>query len=419
LEKKVKKTSIVLAFLVLAGCASKTPQLPEKRVNQDREIIKALLAEEDGNYTKAYNIYSSLYKSSQNPAFYEKEIETLFREGKYNEVIKRAEEYYKKHGLERKIFEYEILSFVELKKYKKAEELLKSRFNKKDKFFYSMMSYLLIKQHRLKEAVYYLKSLYAMNQSKTTLLMLSDVLIRLKKYNEALAYLRTHLDMYGCDYDVCMRLVRIYRGIYDDENLFKIYEKLGAFDDKYYIYALNILVNNGEYKKAEKFIKEHNLSDSYLLALYLQEKDYRKAANIALKLYKETKDPRFLLKYCEFLYFDHPTKEEIKDIAGKLEFLAKLYPSAYLYNFLGYILIDNGIDVKKGLKYVKKAVELRPENMEYVDSLAWGYYKLGNCKEAWRIMQYIHSNDKEILKHKRLIKRCFYDSAKNHSTDKK
>ncbi len=406
---------LLIAALLFLGCSVKnTPTQQVKSFpEEDQYIIKAIVAEDSGDYNTSLPIYKFLYKKTKNPVYYEKIVEDLFRMKKYDEVIKKAEEF-THESFDKKIFKYEIFSFLEKKEYEKAKNVLMNRFNKKDEFYYMMMAYILIKQNKLNDAVYYLKSLYALNHSKTVLLQLSDVLIKLKKYNEALAYLRTHLDLYGCEYDVCQRLIVIYKQTYDYENLATIYEKMGEFDEKYYIYALNIYLQNGEYDKAIKLIKKYGLNKEYLMMVYAEKRDFRKAAEVAYELYTQTSNPKYLLKYCEYLYYDHPTKEEIKDIAKKLEYLTAFFPNAYVYNFLAYVLIDNDINPKKGLKFAQKAVELRPENIEYIDSLAWGYYKLGKCKEAWDIIKYIESDDPEIQKHKKLIKGCLDDSSKDN-----
>lgn len=51
-------------------------------------------------------------------------------------------------------------------------------------------------------------------------------------------------------------------------------------------------------------------------------------------------------------------------------------------NGLGYILADADIDPVRGLKCCKKAVDLRPQNAAYLDSLGWAYYKNGELLEA-------------------------------------
>ncbi|MDR2899905.1 MAG: tetratricopeptide repeat protein [Treponema sp.] len=51
-------------------------------------------------------------------------------------------------------------------------------------------------------------------------------------------------------------------------------------------------------------------------------------------------------------------------------------------NGLGYILADRDIDPRKGLAYCKRAVDQRPQNPAYLDSLGWAYYKNGELIEA-------------------------------------
>jgi len=412
----LKKIKFILLALVISGC-SKTPykSVKPQSVN-DEEIIKALVYESESKYDKALHIYKNLYKNTKDEAFLEKIVESLYRKGEYDKVIELAEKYEQK-SFDKKIFEYEIFALIKKKEYKRAKELLKSRFNKKDEFYYTMMAYLLLNEHNLKEAVEYLKSLYALTQKKEVLLQLVDVLIKLKKYNEAFAYLRTHLDTYGCDIEICKRLALIYKQLFDYDNLVNIYEKMGELDSKYLVLAVKTYVQKGDYDKAISLVKKYNLGEGFLLDLYILKKDYRKAAFTALKIYEKTLDPKYLFEYCEYLYFDHPSKEEIKDLVNKLEYLKTLYPSAYIYNFLAYVLIDKDIDYKKGLKYAQKAVELNPQEEEYIDTLAWGYYKLGNCKEAWEIIKFVKSKDKEILKHKEAIKKCLkekHDSSKDN-----
>lgn len=51
-------------------------------------------------------------------------------------------------------------------------------------------------------------------------------------------------------------------------------------------------------------------------------------------------------------------------------------------NGLGYILTDTEKDIRKGLILCKKAVEKRPQNAAYMDSLGWAYFKNGDLLEA-------------------------------------
>jgi len=408
---KSKKFLIpLISALFILGCSVKQPPVGKKVIpDEDSYIIKALLYEENNQLAKAADIYKFLYEKTDKKVYYEKMVADLFYMKKYGEVIKLCDDYLEDQ-FDKKIFMYKILSLLELKKNAEAKKELLTKLNKKDEFFYRMMAYIYIKEKNYQKASEYLKSLYALNHDKQTLLQLVDLLIKIKKYNEALAYLRTHLDMYGCEFDVCYRLAIIYKQTYDYDNLATIYEKMGRYNQKYIMFAFRIYLDNKNYSKALKLIDKYNLGDEYRLIVYESKNDYKKAAFYAKKLYEKTAKIEYLIKYCSYEYEGSPTKKTVLEIIPKLEYIAKLYPVPYIYNFLGYILIKYDIDVKKGLEYVQKALEAHPDNEEYIDSLAWGYYKLGKCKEAWEIIQNVKLKDKEILYHKRKIKECLKKS---------
>jgi len=50
------------------------------------------------------------------------------------------------------------------------------------------------------------------------------------------------------------------------------------------------------------------------------------------------------------------------------------------------------------------------ESAFYIDSLAWGYYKLGRCDEAYKLMKKVVEKlgmeDEEIQIHMKKIKEC-------------
>ena len=51
-------------------------------------------------------------------------------------------------------------------------------------------------------------------------------------------------------------------------------------------------------------------------------------------------------------------------------------------NYLGYSMIDMGVNLSEAIDMVKKAVEAKPNDGYIVDSLGWAYFKLGNYEEA-------------------------------------
>lgn len=80
--------------------------------------------------------------------------------------------------------------------------------------------------------------------------------------------------------------------------------------------------------------------------------------------------------------------------------------NATALNGLGFVLVDAEIDILRGLRCCKKAVDLKPQNPAYLDSLGWAYYKSGEVLEArtWlrRAME-AAPDQKEIKAHFRAV----------------
>jgi tetratricopeptide (TPR) repeat protein len=54
----------------------------------------------------------------------------------------------------------------------------------------------------------------------------------------------------------------------------------------------------------------------------------------------------------------------------------------YVLNYLGYSWIDQGLHLEEGMKMLKRATELRPDDGAISDSVGWAYYRLGKFSEA-------------------------------------
>ncbi len=76
--------------------------------------------------------------------------------------------------------------------------------------------------------------------------------------------------------------------------------------------------------------------------------------------------------------------------------------NAAALNYLGYTLADRGLRLEEALGYIKKAVQLEPQNYAYLDSLGWAYYKMGNYDMAEDYLQKAvmrSQNDPTVLDH--------------------
>ena len=54
----------------------------------------------------------------------------------------------------------------------------------------------------------------------------------------------------------------------------------------------------------------------------------------------------------------------------------------YVLNYLGYSWIDQGVNLDEGMKMLKRATELRPDDGAVTDSVGWAYYRLGQFNDA-------------------------------------
>ncbi|MEZ5773936.1 MAG: tetratricopeptide repeat protein [Hyphomicrobiaceae bacterium] len=60
---------------------------------------------------------------------------------------------------------------------------------------------------------------------------------------------------------------------------------------------------------------------------------------------------------------------------------------AALLNYLGYSWVDQGENLDRGLELIRKAVQLKPDDGYFVDSLGWAYYRLKRYEDAARELE--------------------------------
>ncbi|WP_421997276.1 tetratricopeptide repeat protein [Reyranella sp.] len=54
----------------------------------------------------------------------------------------------------------------------------------------------------------------------------------------------------------------------------------------------------------------------------------------------------------------------------------------HVLNYLGYSWVDQGLHLDEGMKMLKRATELRPDDGAITDSVGWAYYRLGQYDKA-------------------------------------
>jgi tetratricopeptide (TPR) repeat protein len=179
-----------------------------------------------------------------------------------------------------------------------------------------------------------------------------------------------------------------------------------------------------DFGRFEKFVKtksekheELAVELKIMLASYHEEKkDFAKAIVLVNEVRKKKAYTENHDYYLASLYEKERKFEESRVVIEKL--LAKNPKNAHALNFLGYSLLEQNTELDKAFAYIRKAVDLKPEDGFIRDSLGWYYYKTGNLemalvevKKAWELVQ----TDVVITKHLAII----YQELKKYGQAKK
>lgn len=111
-----------------------------------------------------------------------------------------------------------------------------------------------------------------------------------------------------------------------------------------------------------------------------------------------------VLSFLGYVAWAQGRASEAIDWYGKA--LALDRENATALNGMGYLLISEGRDTARALVYCRKAVEKKPENPAYLDSLAWAYFCLGYGAEAKDCVEKalaLRPDAEEIREHARAI----------------
>lgn len=170
--------------------------------------------------------------------------------------------------------------------------------------------------------------------------------------------------------------------------------------------------------KIEAMEKDGGLDADIALDIYIDKKDFERAENLAKREFSRTKKKHYLgmLGIITFERAQNRAQRQAKihEVVQNLTDALSESPNHNFANYLGYLLIDYDIDIQKGIWYVKEALDASPQNFAYLDSLAWGYFKQGDCKEANAVMEKIPlktiEGEAELKGHLEDIKKCLKKS---------
>jgi len=410
---------ILISLLVLfSACSQKIVKPDEKAfAAEDQYIIFALYAEQHGDYRNAVKLFQKLYKKSSKEEYLYRYLEDEIIIKKYDDVIATVDKITEGSLKDSLLVRLKVIALLESNKLQEAKKISieLARYTGKAKD-YLLVSDVYSKSKDYDLALKYLDSAYMKNYNEKILDKMAVILyVNLHKKKEAIADLETHSRIHGCSKLICDRLISFYSHDNNINGLLSVYKRLYAKTKSEDIAQkiMQIYSYKRKYTKLIDFLEANPINNELLLDLYVSGKNYTKASQLAFKLYKEESDYSYLGQSAIYKYESYKgeiPKKALLNVINNLEKVVQHNNSTLYKNYLGYILIDHDINVKKGMKYIRDVLKKQPDSAYYLDSLAWGYYKEGRCYKARKIMLKVMKDDAgnvpEVKEHFRKINSC-------------
>jgi len=416
---------ILLSLLLLSsfGCVNQN-NIKKNDPQQDLYIMLALDSESNSNYQNSFKFYKKLYDMTHKEYYLKKTIAYSFKLKQFQTMKKLSKTALQQFPKSKEYFWHQlIISLYSLEKTEEAiveaKKLIKEFQTSKN---YELIANIYYISKEYANSLKYYESAYALNQNEKTLIQLTNILYSyLDKKDVALAYLETYLQNKGCGEQVCNKLMLIYQEQGNINGMISILNRMYVkykTQPKFAKTTRSIqnlivaLLEKKDINKAIKFLEKTGIDQTKLINLYYQNRQLSKALKLTKKLYNTTRNPNLLGKIAMYRFeLARDKKKVMPHVIADFELaLSSGINNASYQNYYGYLLIDFDIDLQKGLKLVQEALKAAPNNIAYLDSLAWGYYKTKQCEKAYRVMLKVvisaGISDKEIKKHWNKIKQC-------------
>ncbi|TLD96988.1 ATP-dependent nuclease [Helicobacter jaachi] len=408
--------------------------------DEDSYLFEAVELEAQNQFDKARDTYLVLYEETKKLEYLKEAILLSSMLDNPSATLDFANEYIAKGG-EKDITMHKIFldSYLKLGLSERAFEEAKIIAKSEDSpLLNDILGSLYASKGKFKEALEYLNKAYEQTKLQDVLQKIITIYLAQSRQDEALKALDTHIELYGCTGNFCKFSIDVYSRFSQVEKIEELFKR--AFENAPTIEnAQNLILiyaYQKKFKQASDIAAQFPFKPEVLLELYIAQEDYLNASLQAKYLYEEHKNPYFLALEQVYAFEALHNKQDIKQIkriATNLQNALTLMRNppkdtpkdsrvdvslqhsqnseiGFFLNFLGYLLIDYDIDVKEGVGHVKKALEISPQNPAYLDSLAWGYYKLKDCSAAREQFSLIPEDEikkeQELQEHKKMIEKC-------------
>lgn len=411
--------SILLSLILVLSVqgATKTKKQAHIELDENGFILAALDAQARQKNALASDYYLKLYEKTNKKEYLYNGLRAIDASGngaKFSQLVAQS---LKKNPDDLILKRFRIIALLKNGEYAQAsQEALVLSDITKDASDYTLLADAYLKMSNYEAGYSALEHAYKLtfdNEHADKMGIIQYVHLHHKR--DAIEFLERHIGSHGNSKVVGSRLGSFYAdsGQYDKaaqmfEDVYDLTQDLMAAQEamKLYAYQNNVL-------KLKLLLEKSNINDPALLELYTREKQFEKASDLAKKLYKKDPNPLYLAQSSVFAYEAAKNKNDpqlLSEVVDGLKRANGEMNSPLYLNYLGYLMIDHDMNITQGMEYVKKALDSEPNSPFYIDSLAWGHYKLGECIDALRLIKQVESmigtQEDEVRDHLKAIEKC-------------
>lgn len=435
------KKSLVFCFLLpfFIGCSNKTVEIENNNIKETEKIgfvevktksfelenqyiILALETENQKLYYDARDFYFLLFERTNNYEYFTKYLTMLTQIKDYELVRTQVLKYYlnniKQEELILRLYTFALFKLdIQKEAVDNGEKLIKLFPNDIN---YELLGSVYLDQKNSLKAYEFFEKAFEMNKSVNTFFNLTNILYyNLSKKEEAINKIEQYILLNGHDFNLSIQLLTFYE---KEQKIDKIVPFLKEMYNEYKsnneIMSLNktkiLLVKylaKDSVSTAIDFLEQNKEEDEVLLSLYKITNQPQKIYDLLEVLYLKSNNIDYLAQQAIIQFeMSEDKKKVLNEVVMKFDRVLYNSDNHIYQNYLAYILIDYDLNVRRGVSLVKKALEKDPKNIAFLDTLAWGEYKLKNCKEAFnqmkKVIDEVGLDDEEIRTHWQKIKEC-------------
>lgn len=412
----MNKYLLILATFALMAHGGVRAKLPIE-ITDETYILAAMDAQVRQKHDLASQYFKQLYEKTGQKEYLYDSLRMYESEKGSAQFIRVTQEALDKNPDDKTLLRFHIIALLKEGKYSEAaneSRVLSQRT--KEASDYLLNAEALIKLGNYQNGCSELKKAYDITYDEETAERIALLMYtHLGQKEEAIKFLKEHIGVHGNSKLLGKRLGSLYADSGALEDAVGIYEATYELSNDLLVAqeAARIYVYQQEFQKLTVLLEKSGVNDPLLLELYVRNKQFSRASELARKLYKKEANPLYLAQSSVFEYEAATDRNDIKLLTRVVEDLkqanAQVDDPIYL-NYLGYLMIEHDLGVKEGMVYVQKALDKQPESAFYIDSLAWGKYKLGECAEALRLIKQVESivgtDEQEVRDHIKAIQQC-------------